>query len=72
MKGVPWWKLIWFPIVIPSIDLSFIGWLALKNRLATRARMLQWGPQGIVHALFCIIVTESRSHLFEFFCTNII
>ncbi|GKV27354.1 hypothetical protein SLEP1_g36534 [Rubroshorea leprosula] len=37
-----WHKLVWFPHAIPKH--SFIGWLAILNRLTTKARQKQWTP----------------------------
>ena len=43
MKGqvVSWWRLLWFDLTIPRH--SFTRWLAMKNKLPTKERMIQWG-----------------------------
>ncbi len=59
---VQWWKLLWFPTTI--LKHSFIGWLAIKNRLATKNRLLQWGIGVDPLYKFCSHQMEDREHLF--------
>ena len=59
---VQWWKLLWFPTTIPKH--SFIGCLAIKNRLTTKNRLLQWGIGVDPLCKFCIHQMEDREHLF--------
>jgi hypothetical protein len=47
----------------PGITL-LVGWVALKDRLSTRAMQVQWGLIGDSVSVFCRRVIESRSHLF--------
>ena len=55
-----WSKVIWFAQGVPRF--GFITWLAIRDRLATGTKMLQWGVvQGCV---FCGEPSESRDHLF--------
>lgn len=55
-----WSKVIWFAKGVPRF--AFIAWLAIRDRLATGARMEQWGlVQGCV---FCGEPQETRDHLF--------
>ena len=58
-------EIIWFNQNIPRH--SFIGWLAVQNKLPTRDRMLCWGPIGDSNCVFCRNVLESRDNLF-FYC----
>lgn len=47
---VDWWKLIWLPLAISKQ--AFVLWLAMKNSLITRERMLKWGYKGDVNCVF--------------------
>ena len=38
---VNWWKFLWFQLAIPRH--TFIGWLAIKNKLIMRDRLAKWG-----------------------------
>ena len=44
---IEWWKLVWFPFAIPKH--AFILWLAIKDKLVTGVRLMQWGYQGVVN-----------------------
>jgi hypothetical protein len=68
MKGqvVSWWRLLWFDLTIPRH--SFIGWLAMKNKLPTKERMIQWGFNGDSKCVLCNTHVENRDHLF-FLCS---
>jgi hypothetical protein len=59
---VPWWKLIWFQGAIPKH--CFIGWLAMKDRLTTKDRLLLWGINVDLVCQFCRQYMEDRNHLF--------
>ena len=61
-EEVDWWKMVWFPYAIPKH--AFGVWLAVQDRLITRARMIRWGYKGEVKCLFCHNQMESREHLF--------
>lgn len=52
--------MIWFAQGVPRF--AFIAWLAVRDKLATGARMANWGvTQG---CLFCDEPNETRDHLF--------
>ena len=59
---VSWWKLLWFSLNIPRY--SFIGWLAMHNKLPTRERMLKWGFTVDGNCVFCRNSLETRNHIF--------
>jgi hypothetical protein len=65
MKGqvVSWWTLLWFDHTIPRH--SFIGWLAMKNKLPT---MIHWGFNGDSKCVLCNTYVENRDHIF-FLCS---
>lgn len=43
---------------------SFIPWLAVFDRLATRQRQLRWGRSSDDKCLFCNSSSECRDHFF--------
>lgn len=43
---------------------TFIVWLALKNRLATKERLLKWNMQIDGACVLCQSLTENLEHLF--------
>ena len=55
-------KIFWFSAAIPKH--SFIGWLAMKDRLWTKARLIQWGFIGDSLCSYCKMMIETRNHLF--------
>lgn len=57
----PWLQILWHSLHIPKC--SFILWLALKNRLLTFDRMLQFGMNVDPHCKFCTTSHESAQHL---------
>ena len=57
----PWCDIVWNSFSIPKC--SFILWTALKNRLLTRDRMLDFDMQTDPGCLFCNDL-ESTNHLF--------
>uniref|UniRef100_A0A2N9IBN2 Reverse transcriptase domain-containing protein n=1 Tax=Fagus sylvatica TaxID=28930 RepID=A0A2N9IBN2_FAGSY len=59
---VSWWKLLWFSLSIPRH--SFIGWLAMHNKLPTKERMLKWGFIVDGNCVFCRNSLETRNHIF--------
>lgn len=56
---------------IRSIDGVF-GWLAMKDRLSTRARMIIWDSQGIVHAVPAEWLQRESPVLWMLFYKNIL
>ncbi|XP_050219776.1 uncharacterized protein LOC126670147 [Mercurialis annua] len=59
---VSWWKVVWGPGNIPKQ--SFIAWLALKNRLRTKDKLMKWGCIDNDICVFCNRGPESINHLF--------
>lgn len=59
---VLWRNLVWFPKAIPKH--SLITWLAMNNRLLTKARLQKRGYSGSVHCVLCNRCTEDLQHLF--------
>lgn len=59
----PWSDVVWFSFSIPKC--SFICWLALKNRLLTKDRMVAFGMHVDPTCLLCLSDAESISHLFS-------
>ena len=57
----PWYDVVWNSFSIPKC--SFILWTALKNRLLTRDRMLDFQMQTPAGCLFCNDI-ESTHHIF--------
>ena len=52
------WKFLWFQLAIPRH--SFIGWLAIKNKLTTTDRLAKWGYTGDTLGVFCRSCIESK------------
>jgi hypothetical protein len=60
---VDWYNLIRFPLVIPKQ--TFIGWVAMHNKLSTKARLLKWGSSLDSHyCVFCKFSMKDTDHLF--------
>ena len=59
---VDWWKFLWFQLAIPRR--TFMGWLAIKNKLTIRDRLAKWGYTGDTLYVFCRGCIESKDHLF--------
>ncbi|GKV02273.1 hypothetical protein SLEP1_g14730 [Rubroshorea leprosula] len=59
---VSWHKLVWFPQSIPKH--SFIWWLAVLDRLTTRARQKKWPPTLTDTCVLCNNHSETTEHLF--------
>lgn len=56
------YRLVWQPLSIPKC--AFISWLALKNRLYKKERMIRFGLNIDPICVLCRIVPESAPHLF--------
>ncbi|GKV09536.1 hypothetical protein SLEP1_g21022 [Rubroshorea leprosula] len=63
---VPWHRLVWFSRQIPKH--SFISWLAILDRLTTKARQKKWSPNIDDTCVLCNNGSETVEHLF-FKCT---
>ncbi|XP_075641997.1 uncharacterized protein LOC142613508 [Castanea sativa] len=59
---VEWWKLLWFHLTI--LKHSFIGWLAVINKLSTLDTMTRWGYSDDSICVFCRNFLERRDHIF--------
>ncbi|GJU10211.1 RNA-directed DNA polymerase, eukaryota, reverse transcriptase zinc-binding domain protein [Tanacetum coccineum] len=59
---VQWDKLVWFSQCIPRH--TFILWLAIKEKLITQDKLLQWYPQNVVCCPYCKEKPDSHEHLF--------
>lgn len=59
----PWLKAIWHPFSIPKC--SFFLWLALRNRLLTKDRMISFGFNVSPTCVLCRSANESAEHLFS-------
>ncbi|GLT73885.1 hypothetical protein SLA2020_457150 [Shorea laevis] len=57
-----WHRLIWFSQAIPKH--SFISWLAILNRLSTKARQRKWTPTIVDTCVLCNSEPETSEHLF--------
>ncbi|CAA7026437.1 unnamed protein product [Microthlaspi erraticum] len=57
-----WTKTVWFKRRIPKH--AFILWIALRNRLTTRDKLISWGMVVPSHCLLCGIGQETRDHIF--------
>jgi len=57
-----WYKGVWFPKSTPKY--SFIAWIAVRNRLATGDRMLNWNVAVSGNCVLCHEDIETRDHLF--------
>ncbi|XP_019082547.1 PREDICTED: uncharacterized protein LOC109125398 [Camelina sativa] len=65
---VAWYDCVWFAYNTPKY--SFCVWLAVRDRLSTGDRMLQWNQSADSSCAFCGTMIESRDHLF-FTCSNV-
>ncbi|GFY93985.1 hypothetical protein Acr_09g0004310 [Actinidia rufa] len=59
---VEWRYLIWFPGHVPRW--SVIAWLAIKERLSTRDRIIREGMGGDPICILCTNDLESHDHIF--------
>ena len=58
----PWVAAVWSPLSIPKC--AFTMWLAFKNRLLTKDRMILFGLQTDSRCLLCSNADETAAHLF--------
>ena len=59
---VEWCDLVWFSKAIPRY--SMILWMAIKERLPTKDRLMRYGATTNAHCCFCNSSMESLDHLF--------
>ncbi|XP_048628766.1 uncharacterized protein LOC106360905 [Brassica napus] len=59
---VPWHKAVWFAGRIPKH--AFITWIAARNRMVTRDRLIRWGLSVPARCVLCSGFDENRQHLF--------
>lgn len=57
-----WHKTVWFSGRIPKH--AFLTWVAARDRLVTRDRLLRWGLQVPAVCVLCNGSNETRQHLF--------
>lgn len=57
-----WHKVVWFSGRIPKH--AFITWVAARDRMVTRDRLLRWGLVVPATCVLCSGHNESRQHLF--------
>lgn len=62
LNKVSWHNGIWFPHATPKF--SFCAWLAVKNRLSTGDRLIQWNRGLQSTCVLCNNNLETRDHLF--------
>ena len=53
---------MWFPHSTPKY--SFLAWVAIKNRLQTGDRILQWNRDANGVCVLCHDALETHDHLF--------
>lgn len=61
-EEVFWHKVVWFTGRIPKH--AFITWVAARNRMVTKDRLLGWGLTVPASCVLCSGHDESRQHLF--------
>lgn len=61
-----WHRAVWFAGRIPKH--AFISWVAARNRMVTRDRLISWGLTVPASCVLCSVQGESRQYLF-FDCT---
>ncbi|XP_013622487.1 PREDICTED: uncharacterized protein LOC106328561 [Brassica oleracea var. oleracea] len=59
---VVWHKAVWFSGRIPKH--AFISWVAARDRMVTRDRLLRWGLTVPSACMLCVSNQENREHLF--------
>lgn len=57
-----WHKGVWFSGRIPKH--AFITWIAARDRMVTRDRLIHWGLRVPANCVLCSFHEESRHHLF--------
>ncbi|CAN1192276.1 LINE-1 retrotransposable element ORF2 protein [Linum perenne] len=62
IQRAPWCDLLWKRPIIPRN--SFLTWLVILNRIATRDKLFQWGCITDTSCVFCESGIDSREHLF--------
>ena len=60
---MPWIAAVWHKLTIPKC--SFTSWLAFKNRLLTKDRMMRFGMQTDLRCVLCNNAIETNAHLFS-------
>lgn len=61
-SSVVWHKAVWFTGRIPKH--AFISWVAARNRMITRDRLISWGLTVPSDCVLCTGHNENRHHLF--------
>uniref|UniRef100_A0A5B7BV48 Reverse transcriptase zinc-binding domain-containing protein n=1 Tax=Davidia involucrata TaxID=16924 RepID=A0A5B7BV48_DAVIN len=61
-EKVEWGQLVNFPHSIPRY--SFVLWMAIREQLSTKDRLLRYGGISDGRCLFCNQAVETHSHLF--------
>lgn len=59
---LPWLKAVWHPLAV--IKFSFLLWLAFKNRLMTKNRLISFGLNVDPICILCGVENESVEHVF--------
>lgn len=59
----PWTVAVWHSLAVPKC--SFTLWLALKNRLLTKERMVHFGMNSDLRCVLCNNAVESNWHIFS-------
>lgn len=57
-----WYEAIWFPYA--TLKISLLTWLAMRNRVSTGDRMLNWKTGANTSCSLCNDPLETRNHLF--------
>lgn len=57
-----WHKEVWFSGRIPKH--AFLSWVAARDRMVTRDRLLRWGLNVPAECVLCVGQNENRQHLF--------
>lgn len=79
LREVFWHKAVWFTDRIPKH--AFIAWVAARDRMVTRDRLIGWGLIVPSNCVLCVGHDENRQHLFfdcayssrvwSFFCSRL-
>ncbi|KAG2275063.1 hypothetical protein Bca52824_057618 [Brassica carinata] len=59
---VVWHKAVWFSERIPKH--AFISWVAARDRMVTRDKLLRWGLTVPYACVLCVRNQENRQHMF--------
>nr|GEW37812.1 hypothetical protein [Tanacetum cinerariifolium] len=57
-RKVKWWKLVWFPQIIPRQ--AFMLWLAVKGKLVTQDKLSLWHPDKVWKCPLCMKIKDSH------------